>query len=230
MQISADLPRHVSSSTLTTHQMARAGEFVDSDEWVLMRPRDIGKSFWASRSSGSGSCRKVEVYGTGTGSLVPVRIHSLRCLLGDGLRGEGLGIPSPLLGCHQVRGAPVMDVPVIIQLKFLQYYENVEVPQIPFLGRVLQLQLCFRGVYAQCKLCKSWRFHRAVLRRCLRAHCCALTGAGDGPDSAENREISARVLGLGSMPVVVQRQVPDGRDSAENCGVSAVGAALGQGC
>ena len=26
------------------------------------------------------------------------------------------------------------------------------------------------------------------------------------------------------------RQVPDGRDSAENCGVSAVGAALGQGC
>ena len=66
--------------------------------------------------------------------------------------------------------------------------------------------------------------HRAVLRRCLRAYCCALTGAGDGPDRAENREVSARVLGLGSMPVVVQRQVPDGRDSAENCGVSAVGA------
>ena len=32
------------------------------------------------------------------------------------------------------------------------------------------------------------------------------------------------------VPVVVQRQVPDGRDSAENCGVSAVGPALGQGC
>ena len=44
------------------------------------------------------------------------------------------------------------------------------------------------------------------------------------PDSAENREVSARVLGLGSIPVVVQRQVPDGRDSAENRGVSAVGA------
>ena len=27
-------------------------------------------------------------------------MHSLRCLLVDGLRGEGLGIPSPLLGCH----------------------------------------------------------------------------------------------------------------------------------
>ena len=52
----------------------------------------------------------------------------------------------------------------------------------------------------------------------------------DGPDSAENREVSTRILGLSSMPVVVQRQVPDGRDSAENCGVSAVGAALGQGC
>ena len=29
--------------------------------------------------------------------------------------------------------------PVTMQLKFLQYYENVEVPQIPFLDRVLQL-------------------------------------------------------------------------------------------
>ena len=55
-------------------------------------------------------------------------------------------------------------------------------------------QLCFRGVYAQCKLCKSWSFHRAVLRRCLRALCCALTGAG-----ADNREVSARVLGQGCL-------------------------------
>ena len=73
---------------------------------------------------------------------MPVRMNSLRCLLGDGLRGEGLGIPSPLLGCHQMRGAnraPVMDVPVILQLKFLHSYENVEVPQFPFLDRVLQL-------------------------------------------------------------------------------------------
>ena len=30
--------------------------------------------------------------------------------------------------------------------------------------------------------------------------------------------VSVRVLGLGSLPVVVQRQVPDGRDSADNCG------------
>ena len=39
--------------------------------------------------------------GTSTRSLVTLRIHSLRCLLGDGLGGEGLGIPSPLLGCHR---------------------------------------------------------------------------------------------------------------------------------
>ena len=37
---------------------------------------------------------------TGTGVLVSVRLTSLRCLLSDGPRGEGLGIPSPLLGCH----------------------------------------------------------------------------------------------------------------------------------
>ena len=99
-----------------------------------------------------------------------------------------------------------MDVPVIMQLMFLQSYENVEVPQIPFLDRVLQLQLCFRGVYAQCKLCKSRRFHRAVLRRCLRALSCALTSAGDGPDSAENREVSARVLGQGCLARCHARQ------------------------
>ena len=44
--VSAQLGGHVSSSTLSAHQMARAGEPVGSDgsdEWVLMRPPDIGK-------------------------------------------------------------------------------------------------------------------------------------------------------------------------------------------
>ena len=45
---------HVSSSTLSAHQMARAGESVDSDgsdEWVLMRTSDIGKShYWNRRT------------------------------------------------------------------------------------------------------------------------------------------------------------------------------------
>ena len=39
--------------------------------------------------------------GTGTRSIISLHLMaSLRCLLGDGLRGEGLGIPSLLLGCH----------------------------------------------------------------------------------------------------------------------------------
>ena len=37
--------------------------------------------------------------------------------------------------------ASVMDVPVIIQLKFLQYYENVEVPQIPSSTECSRFQL-----------------------------------------------------------------------------------------
>ena len=40
--------------------------------------------------------------GTSTRSLLALRMLSLRCLLGDGLRGEGLGIPLPLLGCHHI--------------------------------------------------------------------------------------------------------------------------------
>ena len=46
-EVSAQLDGRVSSSTLSAHQMARAGEPVDSvgsDEWVLMRTPDIGKS------------------------------------------------------------------------------------------------------------------------------------------------------------------------------------------
>ena len=67
-----------------------------------------------------------------------VRLTSLLCLLSDGLRGEGLGItPSwvpPGARCASYSG---LDVPVIMQLQFLQYYENEEVPQFPFLDRVL---------------------------------------------------------------------------------------------
>ena len=123
---------------MSAHQMARAGEPVDSDgsdEWVLMRTLDIGKSYHWNRRTRSSSWSPPE----GITVVWVVKgytcqyVYTLRCLLGDGLRGEGLGIPSPLLGCHQVRGAhraPVMDVPVILQLKFL--------PQFPFLDRVLQ--------------------------------------------------------------------------------------------
>ena len=122
---------------------------------------------------------------TATGTRKRVSVHmSFLLFLGGGLRGEGLGIPSPLLGCHSsccrgksgsgecgllpgtVRGgrhgegrvvsglpsysvasgagahrALVTDVPVIIQLVFLQYFENVEVPQIPSSTECCRFQL-----------------------------------------------------------------------------------------
>ena len=62
--------------------------------------RPLGTRRLVSRSSGWEG-RVTEAWcGTSTRSLVALRMLSLRCLLGDGLRGEGLGIPSPLLGCH----------------------------------------------------------------------------------------------------------------------------------
>ena len=226
--MSAQLGGHVSSSTLSAHQMPRVGEPADSVEWVELyddvksKNRRSKETLWQPPAGievvwiGK---QEEEVSGTGTGVLVSARLSSLRCLLSDGLRGEGLGTSSPLLGCHQVRGAHRTPVWTSLSLcsssscsttrtwRCLSFRSSTECSNC---------QLCGRGVYVQCKLCKSWRFHRAVLRRCLRAHSCALSGAGDGPDSAENREVSASVLGLGSLPVVLQRQVPDGRDSAEN--------------
>ena len=87
-----------------------------------------------------------------------------------------------------------------MQLKFLQYYENVDVPQFPFLDRVLLLPVVLRRrVRAVQTVQKFFVF-------CFFAHCCALTGAGDGPDSAENREVSARVLGHGCLARCDARQ------------------------
>ena len=70
--------------------------------------------------------------------------------MGFGVR--GLASPHSYLGapCASYSG---LDVPVVVQLKFLQSYENVEVPQIP--SSTECFQLCFRGEYVQCKLCKS---------------------------------------------------------------------------
>ena len=118
--------------------------------------------------------------------------------------------------CCAGRGAhrsPVMDVPVITQLLFLQFYEMCL--RFRFSTECYRFQLCYRGAYAQCKLCKNRRFHRAVLRRCLRALYCALTGAG-WSRQCRKCEVSARVLGHGSCPSLCNDRL-DGRDSAENC-------------
>ena len=151
------------------------------------------------RSWNEGMC------GSGTRSLVSLHINSLR-LLGDGLRVRGLASPHPFLGA--TRCAVRIVLRLWTSLLFCSSISCIPTRTWRCLSfrssECSNFQLCFRGVYAQCKLCKSWSFHRAVLRRCLRALCCALTGAGDGPDSAENREDSACVLGHGSCPSLLQ--------------------------
>ena len=54
-------------------------------------------------------------------------------------------------------GTPVVDVLVIMLLKFQQSLptDSETVPQIQFIDRLLNFQLCHRGVYAQCKLCRK---------------------------------------------------------------------------
>ena len=109
--VSAELGGHVSSSTLSAHQMARAGEPgepADSDgsiEWVKLHVGDTDQSCYWNRRTRETTWRAPGGYrgrlGRGESrSLVSLHINTLRCLLGDGLRGGGLGIPSPLLGCH----------------------------------------------------------------------------------------------------------------------------------
>ena len=146
---------------------------------------------------------------------------SFLLFLGDGLRGDGLGVPSPLLGGHSsccrgksgsgecglgaVRGgrhgrgvwecrllsclpsyseasgagrALVMDVLVIIQLMFLQFFENVEVPQIPFPDRVLQIPVVLQSrVRTVQTVQKPEMPQRSSWSGCSRARCYAATVA-----------------------------------------------------
>ena len=58
--VSAQLGGHVSSSTLSAHQMARAGEFVDSDgsiEWVKLHVGETDQTYYWNRRSGATSRR-----------------------------------------------------------------------------------------------------------------------------------------------------------------------------
>ena len=83
------------SSTTTSRARPTTGTDVPT--------RLLGSRGRVSRSSRLGIRKKGEVSGTGTSVLVSVRMPSHRCLLSDGPRGEGLGNPSPLLGCHSRR-------------------------------------------------------------------------------------------------------------------------------
>ena len=86
----------------------------DSAEWVLFRStatckpptgtdapmRLPGSHLRTSMSSGLVRGPRGEESGTGTRVPVPVHMTSLLCLLSEAHRSEGLGIPSPLPGCH----------------------------------------------------------------------------------------------------------------------------------
>ena len=65
--------------------------------------RPAGHHLRASRLSGSASSLLQGGFGTGTRKRVSVLMTSHRFLLADWSRGEGLGIPSPLHGCHTRR-------------------------------------------------------------------------------------------------------------------------------
>ena len=130
----------------------------------------LGRTGGCRGRLGCGRRRKEGMCGAGTRSLVALRMLSLRCLLGDGLREEGLGIESHFLGATRcaVRTVLCFERPCDYA---------AQVPAVPReTWRCLSLrssrecsnfQLCCRGVYVQCKLCISWRFHRAALRRLL---------------------------------------------------------------
>ena len=68
----------------------------------------------ASTWFGSGRWMRMGSPTTGTGIRVSVGMAFLLFLLGDGQRGEGLGISSPLPGCHHV--------PATVQPKFQQSF------------------------------------------------------------------------------------------------------------
>ena len=80
------------SSTMTSRARPTTGTDVPT--------RLLGSRRRVSRSSGLELGMRRGTPASGTGSPVPAVTLFLLCLLSDRRRGEGLGIPSPLPGCH----------------------------------------------------------------------------------------------------------------------------------
>ena len=88
---------------------------------------------------------------------------------------------------YKILGAPVGHVPVILQLKFLQSmsYENVKVPQIQFIVRVLDIPVATESGTCSAKLCRRpARFHRCSSWVVVDAPVVVQRLVSDGPDSA----------------------------------------------
>ena len=100
------MPRHVSTWTPAAYEVPSG-----SDEWVELYDAVMSKTYywnrrtnstvWKAPVTSSGTVHRMRggsgTFGTG---LLPVRMSSLLFLLADGLRGEGLGIPSHHHGCR----------------------------------------------------------------------------------------------------------------------------------
>ena len=56
------------------------------------------------------------------------------------VRGEGLGIPSPLLGCQLLAGFAGDDAPRAVFSSILQVQQTVEIPQLQFFCVVVGLR------------------------------------------------------------------------------------------
>ena len=96
----------------------------ESAEWVQSRD-DKGRTYYWNRRTRATRWKpppgirvvwvgeKFSGGRSGTGTRVPVPVHmtSLLCLLSEAHRGEGLGIPSPHLGCHFWRLFGVVMLP-----------------------------------------------------------------------------------------------------------------------
>ena len=92
-----------------------------------------------------------------------------------------------------------MDVPVNMQLKFQQFYEfDILVPQFQFIVRVLDISAVPQRQVRTVPNCAGTVKTSQVqfLGDVGRARRCATKGAGDGPDSADNR-VGAAVGGGG---------------------------------
>ena len=127
---SAELPREVSSWILAAY-----GETIGSDEWVqfsrsckpfywnrrshetLWSPPEGVKVVWIGEQTAAGG------FGTGTRKRVSVLMTSHRFLLADWSRGEGLGIPSPHLGCHIV-GSLALQLVLLVTLLALCFLRS----------------------------------------------------------------------------------------------------------
>ena len=113
-------------------------------------------------SSGSGRWTRRRTTATGTRKRVSVHMSFLLFLLSEAHRGEGLGIPSPLPGCHSS----------CLQQEWSPMVQIVQLVDMGFAAHDLDDELCFfRALYTGYRA--GSRVHRdtAPIIRCLRLVC-----------------------------------------------------------